>query len=175
MADVIGYNRIALGNKNDLTTPSSTADYPLGSVVDVTDQDGAVKRYMYVKAHTALTQYQPYVIVPDTTTVGGWITAAPVTLASTANVIGVPQVAFTSAYYGFVQIEGQATAKIGAVTHTIGDHLELLSGGTALVTDGTSGSTVLTKGSTAVSGSVSTGAESATVYLIGRQCEVAAS
>lgn len=174
MGNVNAYTRISLGNTSDLTTPTSSAYYPVGGVVEVTDYDGPVKKFMYVKSHGTLTAYQPYAIVPSATY--GLITAAPATSTTVINKIGVPQVAFTSGYYGFIQIEGAATAKLAAETHTIGDHLEVVSAATTFnLSSATSGSTSFDASCAAVCNSVSTGAESASVVLVGRNVSVAAS
>lgn len=174
MSNVNAYTRIALGNVKDLTTPASAAAYPVGGVVEVTTNTGIVKKYKYVKSHGALTAYQPYVIAPDATY--GWLTAAPTTSTTVINEVCVPQVAFTSGYYGFVEIEGAATAKLPAATHTIGDTLELLSGGSTFVLNSaTSGTAVFDASVVAICNSVSTGAESAGVMLVGRQASIAAS
>ena len=101
MANIIN-QRVALGNKSDLTTPTSTQEYPLGAIVETFDSNSdIVKQYMYVKSHTTLTQYQPYVINGGGASGSEWITGAAVTLASAVSLVGVPQVAFTSGYYGF--------------------------------------------------------------------------
>jgi len=172
---VYSYTRIALGNKADLTTPTSTRQYPLGGIIVV--EDGTkVSRYVYVKANGALTQYQPICIVNSNTSGAEWTTASPVTQTENINIVGVPQVAFTSGYYGFVQTEGTVTAKIAAVTHTVGDYLKLTSGATSFtLVSATSGSTVLDGKSAALCGSVSTAAESGTVILLGRAVQTPAS
>ena len=47
--------------KDDLTTASADKKYPLGCVyVDYTSSDAIKPAYIYVKAGTALTKYQPY-------------------------------------------------------------------------------------------------------------------
>lgn len=178
------YNYVSLANEADLTTPTSAqGQYRLGDVVVIDlstptstgiTRTTEVKKYMYVKSHAALTQYQPYVIVPSATAGAEWVTAAPVTLASEICLIGVPQVAFTSGYYGFVQIQGRATAKIAATTHTIGDSLKLPSAATAFTTDGTSGSAIFSANSAAFCTTVSTAAETKEVVLVGRFCDTPA-
>lgn len=179
------YNYVSLANEADLTTPtSSQGQYRLGDVVRVdlsvpsstgVTRTGEVKKYMYVKANGALTAYQPYVIVPGTTSGSEWVAQSATTSTTVCNLACIPQVSFTSGYYGFVQIEGKCTAKIAATTHTIGDCLELISAATTLTPTTTSGSTTFGADTVAICNSVSTGAESASVMLVGRQTSIAAS
>jgi len=176
----VNSNRFGLALEADLTTPTSDQKYSLGFeyVVDAGNGNGgntARSVYKYIKATGALTQYQPYVIVLGSTAATAVTQIAPITNAAAVNLIGVPQVAFTSGYYGFVQIEGPATAKIGAETYTIGDYLELISAGTTFNVDGTSGSTVFEKGAGARSLATGTLAANISVILLGRPVEVAAS
>lgn len=132
-------NRLALGNKSDLTTPTSTRQYRLGYIYsEIDDTTQVVKRYIYVKSHAALTQYQPYVITNGGTAGSEWITGAPATLASAVVLVGVPQIAFTSGYYGFVQIEGNATGLITASTGYVnGNAMKVVNTGTSFVADST--------------------------------------
>lgn len=174
------YNYVSLANARDLTTPTSTqGPYRLGDVVRIDDVDNGVKcvkKFMYVKAANALTAYVPYVVVPGAVAGSEWVAQSPTTSTTVSNLVCVPQVAFTNAYYGFVQIEGKATAALAAATHTIGDHLELTSAAVSLVlSSATSGSTSFDASCVAICNSVSTGAESASVMLVGRQVSIAAS
>jgi len=164
----------------DLTTPSSTRKYPLGFewvVEDTNSSSGALHGrsvYKYIRAYgRALTQYQPYVVELDNTSV--WKAGAPVTLAAPGTIIGVPQVAFTSGYYGFIQIEGECEALHSAETYAAGDHLQLLSGGSTLVVDGTTGATVDSVNTCAITVDAGTTAAAGTVVLKGRSAVVAAS
>lgn len=126
--------RSALGNQSDLTIPTSAQAYTLGIIVETIDEDTkAVHKYIYVKSHGALTQYQPYVVNNSGVAGSQWITAAPTALASASVLICVPQVAFTSGYYGFVQVEGQSTALVGAAA-AAGDEAALIDAATSLVT-----------------------------------------
>jgi hypothetical protein len=150
-------------NQDDLVTPSATALYPVGAILETTN--GAnVFTYMYVKSHAALIQFQPYTVVPSSTTGTAWITAAPITLPSGVTVC-VPQVAFTSGYYGFVQIGGFCTAILADETHVSGDYLELLTTGPEFVVDGTSGSTTYSQNSVAIQISDLSGGGTAGVNL----------
>lgn len=155
-------------NETDLTTPTSYRNptYLMGHVYSMMDtaNPSVVKRFMYVKAHAALTQYQPYVITPSNTSDAEFVTAAPATLASYVTVC-IPQVAFTSGYYGFVQISGQCIAKLANETHVAGDNLELLNAGTTLIVDGTSGSTAFSAKSVAIQIGTLIGAGTASVNL----------
>lgn len=156
-------------SETDLTTPSSAiGPYPLGFVWEVQDDaaPNAVKKYMYVKSHTTLTQYQPYTVVFANTSQAEVVTAAPVTLASGVTPC-IPQVAFTSGYYGFVQIFGACSALLANETHVAGDYLELLTTGTTLIVDGTSGSTAYSAKGIAIQVGTLSGAGTATVFLFG--------
>lgn len=77
----------------------------------------------------------------------------------------IPQVAFTSGYYGFVQILGDCIAKLASETHVAGDYLELLNAGTTLIVDGTSGSTAFTTKGVAIQTGTLSGAGTTTVNL----------
>jgi hypothetical protein len=97
--------RLALGNEADLITPTSTQQYPLGSVVTILDSDKTmVKKYLYVCAGAALSAYLPYTI--DWTGTAGDEVTTKTPIALVGVIIGVPQVAFTSGYFGFVQTMG---------------------------------------------------------------------
>lgn len=141
--------RVAI-SEDVLTTPSSTQAFPLGTIVEVVEKANnssetaskAVKKYIYVKSHTALTAYQPYVLADSSTAGSEVITAAPATLAAPGQKVVIPQVAFTSDYYGFVLYQGDGKVLMTAETYVAGDFLQILNTGTALVVDGTTGSTV---------------------------------
>jgi len=154
--------------ENDLTVPTSAKNpaYPLGMVYHMVDSDNpnAIKRFMYVKSHTTLTQYQPYTVVGINTSGSEFVTAAPATLASGVTVC-IPQVAFTSGYYGFVQIFGQCISKLANETHVAGDYLKLLNAGTTLIVDGTSSSTAFSAKSVAIQVGALSGAGTASVIL----------
>jgi hypothetical protein len=174
------YNYVSLANARDLTTPTATqGSYLLGDVVKIYDVDNGVKvvkTFMYVKAGVAMTAFQPYVIAPGAASGAEWVTATAATSTTVINVACVPQVDFTINYYGFVQIEGKASAKLAAVTHTIGDTLELISAATTLtLNSATSGTVVFDASVVAICNSVSTGAETGSVMLVGRQSSIAAS
>jgi len=176
MSKAIGY-RDGLGNEADLTTPTSTQVYPLGYRTTIYDSATKMeKEFIYVKSHAGLTQYQPYVL-NWTGTAGSEVkTAAPATTAAPGQMVCVPQVAFTSGYYGFVQIKGDCTCLLANETKAVGDYLQVLNTGTTLVVDGTSSSTVLLGNSCAVSKSATTdGTSGVAIILIGKWAVTAAS
>ena len=104
---------------SDLTTPSSTQSsvYRLGDVVEVYDDaKKCTQQYTYVYAPGALTAYVPY-NVTNTGTAGQEVKAiAPAQLSAPVALIGVPQVAFTSGYYGWVLTKGKGTGVLTAST-----------------------------------------------------------
>jgi hypothetical protein len=167
--------RFALGSINDLITPTSTQDYPLGEVIKVYDDDTkVVSEYIYVKSHGALTQYQPYVLDYDGTDAYEVITKAPATLAAPGAKVVVPQVAFTSGYYGWALKKGEGKVLMTAETYAVDDHLQILNTGAALVVDGTTGSTAFSVNTCAVCKEAGTTAVARDCYLIDRQAVVAA-
>lgn len=130
-------------NETDITTPTSTLNglYVLGQIYSFKDSSApnAVKQYMYIKANGALTQYQPYRIVNSGTSGAEWTTASFISLSAPVTLVGIPQVAFTSGYYGFIQIGGVATYKAPATTVAAGASLKAMTSGTALVVDSSTG------------------------------------
>jgi hypothetical protein len=170
--------RMALGNESDLTTPTSTQNdsYKLGECVKVIDSATKMEKiYMYVKAHTTLTAYQPYVLNYTGTSGAEVKTAAPYTTAAPGQLVCVPQVAFTTtACYGFVQIKGDCTCLILNATVAAGDYLQILTTGTSLVVDGTSGATVMLPNSCAVSKDALYVAAGNNIILLGRWATTAA-
>lgn len=161
-------------NNDDLTIPSSSQKYPVGLIFAVDTGNGYSKKYMYVKSHTALTAYQPYVLDYSATAGSQFITGAPATLAAPGRTVVIPQVAFTSGYYGFVLIEGDGKVLMIAETYAVGDHLQILNTGTALVVDGTTGSTAFSVNSCAICKEAGTTAVARNLFLIYRQAVVAA-
>lgn len=165
---------IALEEK-DLITPTSTQKFQLGMKIQVEDAEGAAAEYIYVKAHTGLTAYQPYVLGYSSTDDAEVVTAAPATLAAPGRIVVVPQVAFTSAYYGFVLVKGNGKVLKTAETYAVGDQLQILNTGTALVVDGTSGSTAYSINSCGICKEAGSTAVARDVYLYGISAVVAAS
>lgn len=107
--------RFSLGNISELTVPSTTQAYPLGMRIQIEDDtERAIKEFVYVKAHDALTAYVPLILTYGSTS-GSEVTTAATAKLSTYQRIVVPQVAFTSSsYYGFVQVKGDATITISS-------------------------------------------------------------
>lgn len=169
MTNFVVQNYIAVNN-DDITTPSATAKYPLGMEVDIKTTTNEIKRFKYVKSHGALTAYVPYAINGSHTSGSETITAAPATLASAVNLIGVPQVAFTSGYYGFVQIKGIATSAVDRAV-TAGWTLEAFNAGVSLAGIAT---TVLV-GTIGYVITTTTAATNTSVLLIGKRAEIRAS
>lgn len=160
--------RIALGNIQDLSTPTATQQYKLGTIVKVLDDSKtAESEYMYVKAHTGLTAYQPYVLNYSSTSGAEFRTAAPATLTAPGSLVVVPQVAFTANYYGFVLIKGDGKVLMSAQTYAVGDFLQILNAGTTLVVDGTTGSPVRLINSCAICKEAGTTATARNVFLFG--------
>lgn len=162
MASQAVYTVMAI-NSDELSTPSADQRYPLGVEVTIQNSGSAnIKKFVYLKAHTGLNKYQPY--IATSTSAGIPVTAAPVTGAAR---IVVPQVDVTTAYYAWFQVQGTATLKIGTETYAAGDNLEVLTTGTVANVDGTSGATVRTLNSFAMS--LATGSTTANIsaYLYG--------
>jgi hypothetical protein len=126
--------RVSLNKIEDLTTPTSTAKYPLGVEVIIEDSAyKAVKRYKYVYAPTGgLTQYVPYNISNTQESGKEVVAIAPAATSGVVSLIGWPQVAITSGYYGFVQVEGNLTSVLTAASGVAGLTYKVLAGGTTL-------------------------------------------
>lgn len=148
---------------------SAAAEYNPGLEVTVADGIEIPTTYKYVKAASALTANQPYVLVNDA---AGVTTAAPAT-STVTKYIGVPQVAIASGSYGWVAIKGLCKAKTGIQAK--GDTLEVLNGGTTLIVDGSSGSPAETANTVAISCEAATEAGTVEVCLLGKRVAVAAS
>lgn len=163
-------------DRTDLETPTAAAKYAVGTVIHTADarNGGAEKTYIYVKAHAGLTAYKPYVLAIGAVAGAEKVTKAPATLAAPGSIVAVPQVAFTSGYYGFVQIKGDATVLMKAETYAVGDHLQILNAGVTLVVDGTSSSTVESINTCAISKATGTTAVAQPVYLKGEMAVIAA-
>jgi hypothetical protein len=159
---------------DDLTNPSSTRKYELGArYVDNSDTNAIKKEYVYVKAHGALTQYQPYQLSAVNTAGAEVSTKAPATTASGATVVA-PQVAVTSGYYAWVPYKGIVTV-LTTDTFAAGDYAEVLNAGTGLKLDGgASGSTAEGAGSVGIATTATSGG-SASFVLSGNVVAVAAS
>ena len=153
-----------------ITETSTVAKYNIGAeVVVANDQTGIPTVYKYVKAASALTAYQPYVLVHNA---DGVTTASPAT-STVIKIIGIPQASIASGSYGFVAIGGLCKAKTGIQAK--GDTLEVLNSGTTLVVDGTSGTPAETANTVAVSVEKADAAATVLVNLLNKRVAIAAS
>jgi hypothetical protein len=96
---------------------------------------------MYVKAHAALTAYQPYIVAMSGLAGAEFATAAPLTLAAPGYYVCVPQVAFTTLYFGWVLIGGDGKGLATAETFAVGDMFQLVTAATAFNISGSTGGT----------------------------------
>ena len=119
----------------DLTTPTSDAKHKLGTIVHGNGQT----EWVYVKATTALTQY-------DVVAVNGSHEAAPAssTLAAQGYTPASAQVAFTVNYYGWVARRGTGL-RVRTAASTVKDSRLLI---------GTTGNSNGVVGTTSASGSI---------------------
>lgn len=162
--------RTALAKIEDLTYCTSDRRYPLGLVVEIEDSDfKAVKKFMYIKAHAALTAYVPYAIDFTATDANEVATKAPVEIAANGALIGVPQYAFTANYYGFVQIQGHTEANCGTTTAT--HALQVVANAPTVFTS--EAGTTISVDTCALA--VDTGGTPSTIYLLGVTACIAAS
>jgi hypothetical protein len=161
-----------LGNEADLTTPTSTQKYALGSVISIIDPTvKAVKKYMYVYAPSQCTIKVPYMITWTGTT-GQEVEAVTVaTLATPGMIVGVPPATITATYYGFIQIEGLCSAN-GTFTDTY--FVTVLNSGPTVFADDDGSQPVLTDSSMGIAVGAGTGTDG-TVLLLGRPATVRAS
>ena len=162
--------RIALGNESDLTTPTSTQNYPLGGVVDVEDSSKkTIKKYMYVKSHDTLSANGIYILNFSGTSGSEALTALPTDTSADKgvtyyNMPGVAEVAVTSGYYCFICIQGTTTVSAaGSVTD---QHACKLTDGAATVT--TEGATTVTAYTVGINRATRTGAGTTAFELIGQ-------
>ena len=91
-------NKQALKSAEDLKVASSTAQYPLGFVVETIDENNEMRAYMYVKCGVTVTAKDVSVIDPNFKT-SAPVTSAYAVLGSVAN-MGV-----TSGDFYFAQIK----------------------------------------------------------------------
>jgi hypothetical protein len=167
-----GINSMISVPESDLTTPTLAAAYPVGSTVRISNGLGYPDSvFVYIKAAGALTAYQPYVFDLG---IYGATNSSPVTLGAPGAIVIVPQVAFTSGYYGWVLMKGYGKVLHIQETYVAGDMLQLLSGGAALVVDGSSNSTIKSVNTCGITVGAGTTAVAKTVVLNGEQAVVAA-
>lgn len=160
--------------KEDLTKATDSKQYPLGGIfTDYSSSDAIKPVYVYVKAGSALTKYQPYQLSISNTLSGEVTTKTPVTYAFGAQV-GFPQGDVPNGYYAWLQIGGKATV---ATTDTVaaGDYVEVINAGTGVKLDGgTTGSTVESVQSLGIA-TTATDSGNATVILSGNKVKIATS
>ena len=159
--------------ESDLINPTSTqnASYVLGQEVIVRDGSGsskAVKRYKYIKATGALTVNNCYLITYSNTA-GAEITTATPATSSVLRQYGIAPIAFTSGYYGFLQIEGDCT--VASTTDTVAGNTGKPANGVTTVSD--EGAATISASTILVYKASRTGAGSAAAFLIGRNATVA--
>lgn len=148
----------------------AAAKFNLGEEITVAKDGVSIPTtYKYVKAASALTAYQPYVLKDDAV---GITTAAPAT-STVIKLVGIPQVDIATAYFGWVAIKGACKAKTGIQAK--GDTLEVINGGTTLIVDGSSGSPAETANTVAISSVAAASAATVDVNLIGKRVAIAAS
>ena len=156
--------------EGDITVPSAAQKYVLGE----TFTNASGQTFKYVKSHAALTAFQPYCEAFSAVAGAQVKTAAPATLAAPGELLIVPQVAVTSGYYFWGLIAGPGKVLMTSETYAVGDHLQVLNAGTALVVDGSTGSTAKLVNSTAICTEAGTTAVARGVYLFGEKAVTAA-
>lgn len=162
----------ALGNEVDLTTPTSTRQYPLGLVYECQDSTTkTIKKYMYIYGASGLTANLPYAISYSTVSGQEVKAITPATFAAPGQYICVPQVTIASTYYGWVQIQGHCEAAMGA-SITAGYYLSVENGGVTFTSDET---TSVSTETCAAAIDATVGAATGTIYLNGRRVVIAAS
>ena len=132
---------MALGAEHDLINPTEARLYPLGYEIQIENPETTmISKFIYVRSHTTLVAYRPYQLAASSTAGSEVITAAPKTggVAAPGALIVIPQVAFTSGYYGFVLLEGYGKGNT-TETLTAGDYLQVISAGTTFILDGSNG------------------------------------
>jgi len=135
------WNPLGLGNVNDLTTTSSTRNYPLGvEVVIYDDAVKSVKKYKYVYAHTTLSQYGVYQINYSSNSAQEVRSMTPSSLY--LEEFGVAPATFTAGYYGFLQTYGNAV--ISVASNTTAGYALTLTNGLASSSSTVSGATITT-------------------------------
>ena len=115
---------------DDLTNPSSTRKYDLGSqYVDVSNSDAIKPEYVYVKAHGALTQYQPYQLSTSNTAGSEVISKAP---ATTDTFAAGDYAEVLNAGTG-LKLDGGASGSTAEGAQSIGIASTATSGGSATI------------------------------------------
>ena len=164
--------RFALGNESDLTIPTSTQQYPLGTIYECMDSTtGTIKKYMYVYGGSGITVALPYMISYTSTAAQEIKAITPATFADPGKIICVAPATIASTYYGWVQIQGHCEAAVAA-SITAGYYLSVENSATTFTSDET---TTASNETCAVAIDATTGAATVTIYLNGRKSVIAAS
>ncbi len=143
----------------------------VGAIRRQYDANGLETVDVYVYGHTALTVNVPYVLHGSGTEAQRLVTAAPATLANEEIVVATETT--SAAGYTWVTCKGKCTGVIGSTTAVDTDLLEVLNTGVSFVVDGTSGSSAWSANTVAAQLGASAAA-AASIYLFGRQVDVAA-
>jgi len=160
----------ALGVDTDLTTPTATKNpsYQLGDELILWDEDYKSRKvYQYIYSSTGCTAYQPF-LIRHTGTAGTEVQTniANVSVPKKTWQLGIPQVAITSGYYGFVQTEGVGTGLVttNSSGYIAGARMTWTKDATSLV-----GSTVLIENAQTVAYLVTaTSGSSGKIYMTGK-------
>lgn len=164
--------RFALGSESDLTTPTSTQGYALGTIYECEDSTTkTIKRYMYVYGGSGVTVNLPYMISYTSTSGQEIKPIAPATFADPGKLICVAPATISSTYYGWVQLQGHCEGAMGA-SITAGYYLSVENTATTFTSDETTTPSVET---VAVAIDTTTDAATGTIYLNGRKAVIAAS
>ena len=162
--------RYGLGNEADLTTPTTTQQYPLGAIVELEDSaTKTVKRYIYVYASVQCTIYLPYAIAWTSVSGQEVIGKAVSTMATPGSLVGVPPATIAATYYGFIQIYGDATA-YGSFTSTYG--LQVKNNSAAAFQNGSS-TTLVTVDTIAIAKATAS-TTTVAIFLLGRPATISA-
>lgn len=160
--------RYAMGSTLDINTQSETPQYKLGEVVTIfSDTENAVRKYMYVRAHEALTAYSAYTIT-FSSTAGREVTTAKPATSSILILPCIAPISTTSGYYCWVQIQGLCKALAESGSETIGHTAKLVNNKYTVTTNSNSTITGLTIGMFVATGSTS----GASFYLEGNNNRV---
>ena len=156
------YLRQGLGTITDITHPTITPLYKLGEIIPIEEDDGTLSDYIYIKAVTALTQFQPYVLDYSVVVNSTYTNKSPVTQLEPIEKVIIPQDAFLIDQFGFVLLKGNGKALLIAESYASGDFLEILNTATALNVGNP-----FSASSTAMSRETGTTAEARDIFLLG--------
>ena len=130
------FTRTALGSSHDLVTPTATANYKLGQVVVIEENDtvrpNILAEYIYVRNLQTLAQPFVATILEITDFIGEeYVAGQPGTsLQSTVanRVVCVSQIEIPFNFYAFVKIKGIARCLLNGFTSgliSVGSHLKI--------------------------------------------------